>query len=142
MLNLTVNKNVETEFRKTIGEARGIYRGNLRSAIEALFLWIQTYKKGGYGLGYTDAMSNLPSSSFLTNPKIRYCPTTKTAVIMTKMAIPGLVELNPPVIAEILTIDVSTIRVIVMTKIRIKMPLEPILYWNLFNNVMTPVSVY
>lgn len=56
MLNLLVNRNVETEFRKTIGEARGIYRGNLRNAIEeALFLWIQTYKKG-YGLGYTDAM--------------------------------------------------------------------------------------
>lgn len=54
MLNLLVNRNVETEFRKTIGEARGIYRGNLRDAIEeALFLWIQTYKNGS---GYTDVM--------------------------------------------------------------------------------------
>jgi hypothetical protein len=57
---------------------------------------------------------------------------------MTKVAILELVELNPPAIAEIFTIDVSTIRVIVMIEIRIKMPLEPILYWNLFNNVMTP----
>jgi hypothetical protein len=44
------------------------------------------------------------------------------------------VELNP-VIAETLTIDVSTIIATIIIEIKIKMPLAPILLWNLFNNV-------
>jgi hypothetical protein len=78
------------------------------------------------------------SSSLLTNPKIRYCPTAKIAPIIAKIAILESVELNPPVIAEILTIDVSTIKVIIMIEIRIKMPFDPIFDWNLFNSVMLP----
>jgi hypothetical protein len=41
------------------------------------------------------------------------------------------VELNPPVMAEILTIDVSTIKAIIMKEIRMKMPFDPIFLWNL-----------
>jgi hypothetical protein len=50
-----------------------------------------------------------------------------------KIAVPGPVELSPPVIAEILTIDVSTIRTITMKETVMKIPLVPILLWNLFN---------
>jgi hypothetical protein len=49
-----------------------------------------------------------------------------------KIAILEPVELSPPVIAEILTIDVSTIKAIIMKEIRMKMPFEPIFLWNLF----------
>jgi hypothetical protein len=67
------------------------------------------------------------SLTLLTYPKIRYCPTAKITTIRAKIAILEPVELNPPIIAEILTIDVSTIKAIIMKEIRIKMPFEPIL---------------
>lgn len=68
----------------------------------------------------------------LTNPKIKYCPTAKITLITTKIAMLDSVELSPPVIAEILTIDISTIKAIIMEETRMKMPLVPILLWNLF----------
>ena len=67
----------------------------------------------------------------VTNPKIKYCPTAKITLITAKIAILEPVELSPPVKAEILTIDVSTIETIIMKQISTKMPLEPIFFWNL-----------
>jgi hypothetical protein len=52
-------------------------------------------------------------------------------LITTKIAMLESVELSPPVMAEILTIDVSTIETIIMKQISTKMPLEPIFFWNL-----------
>ena len=72
------------------------------------------------------------SLTLLVNPRIRYCPTAKIKPIIAKIAILDSVELNPPVIAEILTIDVSTIKVITINEIRMKILLEPIFIWNLF----------
>ena len=68
----------------------------------------------------------------LVNPRIMYCPKAKIKPKMAKIVILDCVERNPPVIAEILTIDVSTTRVITKNMIRMKMPLEPILIRKLF----------
>ena len=64
--------------------------------------------------------------TLLVKPRIRYCPMAKITPKIAKIAILDSVEFSPPVIAEILTIDVSTIKEIIMNEIRMKMPLEPI----------------
>lgn len=63
MLSLKINEKIEREFRNTIGQLRGTHKGNLKAALEeALWMWIQQYKKGlgiGYRIRYNSAQKEL-----------------------------------------------------------------------------------
>ena len=46
MLALRIDRQIEEQFRKTIGERRGIQRGNLKNALEeAIAMWTQMHQK-------------------------------------------------------------------------------------------------
>jgi hypothetical protein len=56
---------------------------------------------------------------------MRYCPTENIRAIAVKIVIVETDEARPPVKAEILTIDVSTIIAIIIKETKMKIPLEP-----------------